>query len=355
MTHKGFRFDGAAAIGSAQIVNCRVVNWRGEAVYAGGTALKALLLEGTTVAGCNASAVSCSTALTMTRCTVGGPAAADQVYNGLENFEIVKDQKTVVTDSLVQCAPAAAAAHGNGVAWLGVPGASLVVQNTTFKYCRYGILFSEVGHNASITAVTFTDCVHASLTSILGLYPKYPRGFSNIAFTDCAFDGGSGFVCQGQDIADLRFIGCTVVKGDLISGTLGKCAGLTATKTTVRHGAQSAGTVKGTGVPTWSGTVHPTPTVKVDLFNGRTEAAVAPLNELTWLNAAPAKGVGAVTLDPKARNYPVGWTTTVYASKPGQWVLKADPATNTFPKHLSVPTGGLMVRINAAGKWELAR
>jgi hypothetical protein len=356
MTHKGFQFDGSKSIDAVEIVSCNVINWRGENVYAGGTALKTMSLQGSTIAGSNASAVSVSTALTMDKCTVGGPGVADQVYNGLENFEVVASQKTVITNSLIQPSPAAAKAHGNGIAWLGVSGATLSIENSTFQYCTSGILFSDLGHNATFTNVTFSGCTRGAIVASLGLYPTFPRGFSDISFKSCTFNGGTGFIGQSQDITNLQFSQNTVEKGTtLFAGTYGKCNGFTAANTIIKSGGSSVGTVSGTGVPLWSGTVSPTWGVRVCVFNKASQVTVAPWNELTFLdNQTPVvKGGIAIELDPKAHNYQSGFTTKVYATRAGQWYLKADASKNTFKSNLPVPVKGLSVRFDSNGKWEL--
>jgi hypothetical protein len=184
------------------------------------------------------------------------------------------------------------------------------------------------------------------------------EGFKKIAYARCVFDGGgSGFVFQGQAIPDMTFTNCTVKRGNLFSGTAGPCPGLKVTDCTIAPGAKSVGSFDGKAAPLWVNTTGATVGTKVDAYQPSNKTmAVAPVNELAWLNDANAiPGGVSVIMDPKARLYPVGFKTRLYASKPGQWTLKADPAKNTWPANVPVTPNGVNVRINKDLKWELVK
>ena len=87
----------------------------------------------------------------------------------------------------------------------------------------YGILFSEVGSNVHIENNTFSNNNNAMITSVLGLYPQYPTGFSNFTIQGNTFSH-SGAVFLSQDYAgnysfnNLVLNGNTVTYGSLLGG-----------------------------------------------------------------------------------------------------------------------------------------
>src|SRR5262249_23720278 len=160
------------------VFNTTIDNWRGEEVYSGGNMINHVYVINDWIYGSNASAVSSSSNLLIANTTIGGSAAGDDVYNGVENFDLGAPQQTTIQDSTIMCSSNSANPHGNGIAYLGLDTSSLTVTNTQFQNNSTGILFSEAAHNVTIENNTFTNNRNAMVDSILGLYPQYPTGFS---------------------------------------------------------------------------------------------------------------------------------------------------------------------------------
>jgi hypothetical protein len=371
MSHKAITCNGPGTVDEILIFNCAIKNWRGEEVYAGGSTIGRINVVNGSIRGCNASAISCSASINIVGVAIGGTAAGDDVYNGVENFAFAPGQQTTLINCSIQCSSSPKSVHGNGLVLAGNPprnnasGTSATVRGCTIANNHFGILFSEVDHNVTITGNTFTNNVNAMITSVLSLNRGNPTGFSNFRITGNTFNStGTAFINQGQVINGLVISGNTLNgSGCLIGGGFPKPQ----TGFVVRDNTLSAGTAdlqhalpRGVKtIPLWTGTSRPegiaTAANEVNDFSNATSTPIIPWTDRTWLNdnTTPVDTPHAATLDPSVKGlYPPGFTTTFVLQAKSNWVLPADPTWNTWTKPLPV-TNGLTIAVNAQGLFTL--
>jgi hypothetical protein len=375
MTHKCIGLVGGQP-SDVLIFNCSLNRWRGEIVYGGGNQGKGYLIN-SHIFSANSSALSFSGDVLVNHSTVGGTNANDDIYNGVENFCLGAPQKTVIQDSTIMCG-SATNRHGNGVAYLGLPTSSLLVERSGIYNCEFGILFSEFGYNVIVRNSTFTNNANASITSIMGMYPTYAQyeGFANFLIGTNTFDNsGCAFVNQfygnGFTLDNVAFNGNTITHGNLLGGAndgpLGKpYTGFVADGNTLGVGGVDADcevTARSQcllNVASWKNTVRyntlNTSNSKYWLnCNGVTNAAITPSCDITVVNdngGAPTVNVAiAAAVLP---GYPMGFTTKIINGPANRaWIVKADSSWNTFASDQPVGSTGVTIRMNAQGKFDL--
>jgi hypothetical protein len=369
LTSKAISLNGSYPINNIVIENTTIDNWRGEEVYAGGLNIGSVSLIDDDFYGTNGSAVSVSGNLLINGTTIGGSAPGDDVYNGLENFDLGSPQQTIIQNSTIEDSSNPSAVHGNGIVYLGLSTSQLVVQGSTIDNNWYGILFSEVASHVHIQGDTFSNYNNAMITSILGLYPQYPTGFSNFNIQGNTFSH-SGAVFYSQDYAgnysfsNLVLNGNTVTYGPLLEGGY---YGPTWTGFVVENNVLGVGasdvynldSYVGTNYALWINNTRQDPSysagVRISDFATSDVTTMTPISDETvlYLNMNPTK-LQYVTMNPATlKDYPVGFTTTIYALSSTNWVLQADPAWNTFTKNITVGPNGVKIELNAQGKFQL--
>lgn len=189
--HKCVRTDGSQAIGDILIFNSKLINWRGEIVYAGGGAARNIASVISTIDQSNASVISCSTAYLSAYDTVG-----PNVYNGCENFCINGNQSLTADHSSFT-------GKNYGMVYLGVQGSHADIGNCTISGSLHDMLVSELGWDMNIHDNNFTNTSNGWINSTLGLYPQYGRGYGNITFNNNTFVGNSTPIFLGDNIDNL--------------------------------------------------------------------------------------------------------------------------------------------------------
>src|SRR5262249_8699516 len=211
--------------------------------------------------GSNADAVSSSSNLLIADTTLGGTAAGQDVYNGVENFDLGAPQQTVIQDSTIMAGSDPSNPPRNGIAYIGLATSSLTVTNTQIENNEFGILFSETAHNVTIQNDTFTNNSQSMIDSILGLYPQYPTGFGDFLIQGNTFSGsGAAYYCQaygsGYDFPNLVLKDNTVTNGVLIQGAFnGTFTGFIVDGNTIGAGAASTWDWQG-NVALWTNTMR---------------------------------------------------------------------------------------------------
>ena len=354
---------GSEPVNNVSVADCTLCNWRGEIVYAGGSEIGNVNLTNDDIYGTNGSAVSVSGNLVMTNVTIGGATPGMDVYNGVEDFATTSAQGTTAVNCTFECSSNPADQNGNGIAYLGVPGSALNVENCQFINNQYGILFSEVGYNVTVSDSLFLNNTNAAITSILGLYPQYPTGFGNFAFIDNTYDDSGGAFVSQDPVSGLLFSNNTVLYGTLLEGDFDVPTGyefaventILGTDATDVNSYDYSGTVA-----LWSGTVRPTSDwfnsfgVEVNDFSSDTTTDIVPLSDGTMLNYDTTKGTHYATLSPgMIGTYPTGFITTIYSYSSNNWVLPVDSAWNDFTAPVPVPATGVTLVVGADGKFTL--
>jgi hypothetical protein len=377
MSHKCIALVGGQP-SDAFIFNCSLNRWRGEIVYGGGNQGKVSILN-THIFSTNASALSISGDVLVNHAVVGGPNAGDDVYNGLENFCLGTPQKTVIQDCQIRCG-SAANRHGNGVAYLGLPTSSLLIERSQITYNSCGILFSEFAYHVIVRNSGFGNNAQASLTSVLGMYPQYSQyvGFGDFLLENNAFDHSGAvilnqFYGNGMVFSNLVLRGNTVTNGALLGGAYngplnqpypgfvvdGNTLGAGAVDTDDYVHTSSDGLAN---FALWTNTsranVLATANGKywLNLANGVTTAVITPATNITVVNEHDRNlATVSVSVSPAALpGYPTGFTTTILPGTPGRgWTVKVDAAWNTFTSDQTVGSSGLTIRKNAQGKFDL--
>jgi parallel beta-helix repeat protein len=368
MSHKAITCNGPGTVDQILIFNCAIKNWRGEEVYAGGSTIGRMHVINGSIRGCNASAMSCSANINVVGVAIGGTAAGDDVYNGVENFAFAPGQQTTLVNCTIQCSSKPKKVHGNGIVllgnppWKGAPGTSATIKGCTIANNHFGILFSETDHNVTISGNTFRNNVNAMINSVLGLYHGNPSGFSNFTITGNTFNStGTAFINQGQTINGLVISNNTLngLGSRLIGGKFpNRQTGFVVSNNTLGEGTSDVQNPLPAGVqtiPLWSGTTRPegiaTSGNKFDDFSNASSTRIIPWTDRTWLNdnMTPVESPHAATLDPSVKGlYPPGFATTFVLQAKSNWVLPADPTWNTWTKPLAV-TYGLKIEVNAKG------
>jgi hypothetical protein len=351
MSHKAVLTAGA--VDKVLLLNVETVNWRGEHLYCGGGS-GSFAAVNCWCHGSNASAVSVTADFAAVGCTLGGPGPGDDVYNGFENFATAPRLGTRLVNCLVRCG--SASAHGNGAALLGVPGSKTSVTGCTFVNCGKAVLASEVLSDFTFQNNTLSGCGGGLLTSILGLYPSYPRGFDHWLIDGNAADNCGVFLnvqSHGPGPVDPLAVSNNTLttKGALAAGSFGNTlpATFAFAGNSIGPGCKDvSGTWNGVrGL--WSGTARPAGTgsyaASVNDYNAAsTQTVVAPVSDGVVLNdhRTPAGTPHYATLDPAALPlYPVGYAVTFYQGPAKRaWLLKADPAWNTLPADVPVTAAG---------------
>ncbi len=195
--HKCVRIDGTAAVDDVLIYNANLKNFRGEIVYAGGTASASISNIISTVDNTNASAVSCSTDYLDVESAIG-----PSVYNAVENFAIDATDGLEAHDSTFS-------GKTNGIAYLGVSTASCLVDGCTLSNSTHAMLLSESGTNITVQDCTFSNNTQGVINAILGTYPQYPIGFTNVTLTNNAFTSSGTPVVLQSPIDNLTGSGNT--------------------------------------------------------------------------------------------------------------------------------------------------
>jgi parallel beta-helix repeat protein len=369
LTSKAISLNGSQPVNNIVIENTTIDNWRGEEVYAGGSNIGSVSLIDDDIYGTNGDGVSVSGNLLVNGTTIGGSAPGDGVYNGMENFDLGSPQQTIVENSTIEVSSNPNSLHGDGIVYLGLSTSQLVVTNSTITNNWYGILFSEVGSNVRIQGNTFSNNDDAMITSILGLYPQYPTGFSNFNIQGNTFaHSGAAFVSQaygsGYAFNNLVLNGNTVTYGTVLGGGYygPKWSGFVVENTTLGAGATDIGNTSayvGTNFATWTnttrvGTNFATVGDRVNDFSSATTTVITPMTDQTVLNVNQnPKGTQLVELGPSVKDYPVGFTTTIYSWSMNNWALKADPSWNNFTKNIPVGPQGVKIQVNSKGLFQV--
>lgn len=292
------------------------------------------------------------------------------MYNGVEDFDLGAPQQTVIQESTIEDSSNPNDPHGNGIVYLGLSTSSLVVQASTIEDNWFGILFSEVGSHVHIQNSTFSDNINAMITSVLGIYPQYPTGFSDFLIQGNTFSHtGTAFVSQdyagNYSFDNLVLNGNTVTYGALLGGGFygPTWTGFVVENNVLGAGASDIGDIvnyRGDNYALWInntrlGTDFSSVGLKVDDFTTSDNTVIAPVTDETVLNVNQnRKTVQYVTINPATmKDYPVGFKTTIYSWSMSNWVLVADPAWNTFPKNIPIGPNGVTIEVNAQGRFQL--
>jgi hypothetical protein len=370
LTSKAISLNGSEPVNNIVIENTTIDNWRGEEVYAGGSNVGSVSLIDDHIYGTDGDGVSVSVNLLVNGTTIGGSAPGDDVYNGMENFDLGSPQQTVVENSTIEVSSNPNAVHGNGIVYAGLPTSQLVVTGSTIANNWYGILFSEVASNVHIQNNTFSNNNNAMITSILGLDPQDPTGFSNFTIQGNTFShSGAAFLSQsygaGYVFNNLVLNGNTVSYGSVLGGGYygPKWSGFVVENTVLGAGASDVGNTSayaGTNFATWinttrEGTNFTTDGDRVNDFTAETTTVITPITDQTVLNVNQnTKGTQLVEISPTTvKEYPVGFTTTIYSLSMSNWVLKADPAWNNFTKNIAIGPQGVTIQVNSKGLFQV--
>jgi hypothetical protein len=370
LNHKAIRMAGDFTnITGVLVFNCDIRNWRGEEVYGGGANIGTVDIINTRIRGTNGSAISFSASLTVDQCTIGG-SASDQVYNGLEDL-CFNGQFNTIENSTIQDASV------NGLVFIGYPTASFTVSGCTIANNFIGILWSEAAHNVLVNGNAFSNNGFAMMTSIQGLYPNLPEGYSDFTISDNTFDHcGKGFNIQNYGTStdltsafpNLVFNGNMVTNGSLYDGGFGGPAGswpgFLVENTTLGAGATDVGGElpgeTGQNIGLWTGTIRNNPTASAGLqfcdFNENSTTTISSfLTDLCYLGLNSTSGPLDLELNPSSLPcYPAGFQVTFLAlPNETNWYLKADPTWNTFSSDLHVGTSGVTLRLNSQGLFDV--
>jgi hypothetical protein len=365
MSHKGINLGGHNTINGVLVFNCTFDNWRGEEIYGGGNLIGTVNIINDDLYGTNADAVSISGNVLIANTTMGGTAAGDDIYNGVEDFALGAPQGTIIENSTIICSSNASAPHGNGIAYLGLATSALTVTNTTFENNQYGILFSETANNVTVENSTFINNVQGMIDSILGLYSQYPTGFSNFLIEGNTFNNsGSGFLSQAYSASngpfpDLVLMNNTVTNGSvLIQGAfLGpNWAGFVVEGNTIGSGGEDATNWQG-DVGLWSNTNRmsgSTPGMVVNDFASETTTTIAPDSDLVELNYNQNSGstqLVAISSSSLA-SFPAGYEVTLVPGQMSNWTLQANSSWNTFSSNVAIGSG-VTIRMGSNGLFSL--
>jgi hypothetical protein len=82
---------------------------------------------------------------------------------------------------------------------------------------------------------------------------------------------------------------------------------------------------------------------------------ITPITDQTVLNVNQnPKGTQFVEISPATmKDYPVGFTTTIYSWSMSNWVLEADPTWNTFTKNIAIGPQGVTIQVNSKGLFQV--
>jgi hypothetical protein len=343
---------GHNTINGVLVFNCIVDNWRGEEIYGGGNLIGTVDIINDDLYGTNADAVSISGNVLIASTTIGGTAAGDDVYNGVEDFALGAPQGTVIENSTIIDSSNASNPHGNGIAYLGLATSALTITNTTFENNQYGILFSETANNVTVENSTFTGNVQGMVDSILGLYSQYPTGFSNFLIEGNTFNAsGSAFLSQayGSDsgpFPDLVLMNNTVTNGSvLLQGAfLGpNWSGFVVEGNTIGSGGEDASNWQG-DVGLWSDTTRlagSTTGMLINDFNAETTTTISPDSDFLELNYNQNSGTTQLVAMTSAElaDLPVGFEVTLVPGQMSNWALQANSAWNTFASNVAIGAG----------------
>jgi hypothetical protein len=366
MSHKAFNMGGGHTINNVLVFNCIVDNWRGEEIYGGGNLIESVNIINDTLYGTNADAVSISGNVLIASTTIGGSAAGDDVYNGVEDFALGAPQGTVIENSTIMCSSSSSNLHGNGVAYLGLATSALTVTNTTFQNNQYGILFSETANNVTVENSTFLNNSQSMIDSILDLYPQYPTGFSDFLIEGNTFNNsGSGFLSQAYSASNGPFPNLVLQNNTVLNGSvliqgafLGpNWSGFVIDGNTIGSGGIDANNWQGS-VGLWSNTTRlagSTSGMVINDFAAETTTMIDPDSDLVEMNYNQNSGATQlVAIDPsELADLPVGFQTTITNGQMSNWALQANSAWNTFSTNVAVGAGGVTIRLNANHLFDL--
>jgi hypothetical protein len=92
----------------------------------------------------------------------------------------------------------------------------------------------------------------------------------------------------------------------------------------------------------------------VNDFSTETTTLITPITDQTVLNVNEnTKGTQLVQLGTSVKDYPVGFTTTIYSWSMSNWVLAANPAWNNFTKNIVVGPQGVTIQVNSKGVFQV--
>jgi hypothetical protein len=353
MSHKAIVTDSAFPV-NLTIEDCRLDGWRGEVIYAGGTAASKITIRRSLIEESNGSAVATSAFTTIEDSTIRN------VYNGTENYCVGKGQGLVVRNTTFEITREGAWSHG--IVYEGTQGlgTSMVVENSTFKNYPRGIYIVGGAENATVTGSKF-------LVDKSGIYVGAQgsgKVFKNLKFTNNQFDmtGGMAILLHtyGAPTSNVLIEGNTASGGSFISDTGSNRTGLIVRNnkisTNIIYRLEASGVDRGL----WSNNQYiytnelwkhfKALTDRTDVTAGK--ATISPSREQFGVQLL---GGGDVTLSINtAENYPVGYTVKItrYGAQSG--TIRIAPASwNTLTKAVTVTTQGVTLRKLSTGKFEL--
>jgi hypothetical protein len=165
MSHKGFALKGGGLDG-INFVRTHWLNWRGEIIHSGGDTPRGINFLNSTFERSDASAISCAGMVTIDQCLI------KNCYNGVENYSRKPWQGTIITNTIFDNDSEIYPSANNAVVFIGLPDASLRVENNSFSGFKRGILISESAFNVSLVRNVFEGLKGTPVHfSALGLYP----------------------------------------------------------------------------------------------------------------------------------------------------------------------------------------
>jgi hypothetical protein len=363
MSHKFLLVNGQCSVAGVILNDCNVEGFRGEILYSGGSALEVLEFHNGSMDNCSGSTVSASAAVTLTNTVFGA-----NTYNSVE-CQAVNNQQSFTADGCVF----------KNVVWAALGGPT---DDVTKSFCKITnstvngtILLASRVYNVSLDRIAFDATPYGSTVAL------NTGGVANVngSVTNCTFRGfPNNMLFQGSGWTNLRVANCTVDRGGLFQGTIGPSTGIVVDGTTFgsdANGLCGQGGYGGPGTALFANSIYtgvPIVGTKIDDWpppGTETNQPVAPCTDYTVLNAGSRPAIGV--LDTTSRNYPVGFTTTVFSyAGEGLWIMPADPKVNTWTSDVNVPVGqlvrgggvvtpgttaptGVKIRFNASSLWEL--
>ena len=364
MTHKAFLLCGGGTLSNLLLFNSTVENWRGEEFYNSATNSTGVSVIQCTFLSTNADAISAGP-MTVAYTTIGGTTKGSDVGEAIENALVVGQLK--VNHCMVQ-ATTNRMSNSNGIAYLGQPGASMLIENSTICGWNMGILYSEYANNVTVTGNTFYGNNAAMATSDLGQYSSIASTWSNFNITDnYSIEYGPFFLSQfpapGVSFPNLNIsdntlanpdpsysYGCGLLDGSCY-GPAGSWTNFTVADNTLGKGVTDLCTYSGGNqFAIWSGTVRTGGNATAsDVVSGSGTVSGTPVTDLTLLQGS---GTCTFTLAGSAANYPVGFSTLLLPQS-GTWTVQAG-SWNNFSGNVAVPAAGLRLTVNSQQQFTLA-
>ncbi|MFV1996114.1 MAG: right-handed parallel beta-helix repeat-containing protein, partial [Verrucomicrobiales bacterium] len=175
MSHKAISSFGV--VEGLLVENCLLEGWRGEIIYGGSRGVRGLRIVDSTIANCNASAVSTGDVV----------IESSEIYNclnGVENFGHDGAMTTIRDSEIRDCT--------SGVVYIGQLRASLVVEDSLIRNCKWAFFFANFAHHVRLERNTVRDCEVFVFAIDHGAYPAERvghEGFSSFRITDNVIDG----------------------------------------------------------------------------------------------------------------------------------------------------------------------